>query len=835
MANTFIDINESVGAGSGVSDAIDLNFTPDGDIAATNVQDAIVEVRDDTDVKLTAKQDLSEKGQPNGYAALDGSGRIPSSQLAVSALEYKGAWDANTNSPALASGVGTTGDTYCVSVAGTTNLDGITDWQVGDFLIFNGTTWEKLDNTDAVASVNGQQGVVVLDTDDIAEGVTNLYYTSARFDSDFAGKDTDDLSEGAVNFYYTEARFDTSFGGKDTDDLSEGATNLYYTEARVSANADVAANTAHRDGGANKHDASEIDVEGTLTNAPSAPTDLETVLSEFDTNLQTAFVTVVPTGSTQGDFETAVNAVDALGGGRVLLDSGTYNFGSTSSTFTGLNNVTIEGQGPSSRIEFNSANGQILVFNATSAASGTAANNYSIRDTSVFTSVAGDAASFLAGDYIIIRGTNSDTGEPDAEFNVVETTGNGGTGEIALQFRTTMTMTGVTLARIRDNEYNRVRNLRIVETGGNSDRAIFFQNSNFCRVDDVTFEGPGGFRLGCVVFHQGIHSEANDCRMSDMDQTTGVSFQDCLHFRADGNIMRGLNVSGFANINGIAMNNDSHDGIITNNKFYDLRVQSAIDFDDTPGGRHLVSNNTMIGIQGNAIRIEGYDLHVSDNLIKNTSSTAILVTSNNDRVQIVDNKIINPTTGVQISSGGQDYIVAGNSVFSSSIGIICLGISGVVEGNVVTNPSSDGINIGIGTGVTVSDNSISDGSNRGMHITDGTVECSISQNTIYNSGGVAIELRGNANGAIERCVVSNNVISRAAAAAGNGILVTGGIDNIICQNSIRDYTTAAIRLEDQSSPVIVTDWNMVRLNNVRGLVITDASTGANNDIANNIT
>ena len=32
----------------------------------------------------------------------------------------------------------------------------------------------------------------------------------------------------------------------DSDELTEGATNLYYTEARVSANTDVAANTAHR-------------------------------------------------------------------------------------------------------------------------------------------------------------------------------------------------------------------------------------------------------------------------------------------------------------------------------------------------------------------------------------------------------------------------------------------------------------------------------------------------------------------------------------------------------------------------------------------------------------
>jgi hypothetical protein len=43
---------------------------------------------------------------------------------------------------------------------------------------------------------------------------------------------TTDVPEGD-NFYYTEARFDTSFAAKDTDDLSEGVVNLYYTDARV--------------------------------------------------------------------------------------------------------------------------------------------------------------------------------------------------------------------------------------------------------------------------------------------------------------------------------------------------------------------------------------------------------------------------------------------------------------------------------------------------------------------------------------------------------------------------------------------------------------------------
>ena len=93
---------------------------------------------------------------------------------------FQGVWNASTNTPALVSSVGTNGYYYIVSVAGSTNLDGITDWQVGDWAIFAGTSWQKVDNTDSVSSVNGFTGAVSLTTDNITEGATNLYFTNTR-------------------------------------------------------------------------------------------------------------------------------------------------------------------------------------------------------------------------------------------------------------------------------------------------------------------------------------------------------------------------------------------------------------------------------------------------------------------------------------------------------------------------------------------------------------------------------------------------------------------------------------------------------------------------------
>lgn len=92
---------------------------------------------------------------------------------------FQTVWNANTNSPSLANGVGTKGHYYVVSVTGSTSLDGITDWAIGDWAIFDGTVWRKVDNTDAVSSVNGYLGAVSLTSADIPE-VTNLYFTTAR-------------------------------------------------------------------------------------------------------------------------------------------------------------------------------------------------------------------------------------------------------------------------------------------------------------------------------------------------------------------------------------------------------------------------------------------------------------------------------------------------------------------------------------------------------------------------------------------------------------------------------------------------------------------------------
>ena len=135
-------------------------------------------------------------GSANGVATLDAGGKVPVSQIpALGDLNYQGTWNATTNVPTLVSSAGTKGYYYVVATAGTTNLNGITDWQIGDWAVFNGSVWQKIDNTDAVTSVNGYTGTVVL----TAADVSAVPYTGATGAVDLNAKTLVNVANLGVN------------------------------------------------------------------------------------------------------------------------------------------------------------------------------------------------------------------------------------------------------------------------------------------------------------------------------------------------------------------------------------------------------------------------------------------------------------------------------------------------------------------------------------------------------------------------------------------------------------------------------------------------------------
>ena len=92
----------------------------------------------------------------------------------IGGLTYKGSWDASTNTPTLPNVNDQNGFYYKVFVKGNTNINGITSWEVGDWIVFNGTNYDQIANYEAVNSVNGKLGNVVVTATDVGLGnVTN--------------------------------------------------------------------------------------------------------------------------------------------------------------------------------------------------------------------------------------------------------------------------------------------------------------------------------------------------------------------------------------------------------------------------------------------------------------------------------------------------------------------------------------------------------------------------------------------------------------------------------------------------------------------------------------
>jgi hypothetical protein len=92
--------------------------------------------------------------------------------LLLGTVTYKGSWSAATNTPTLPNPPSsiTNGNYYVVSAAGTQFS---LSFNIGDWIISNGSAWEKVDNTDAVSSVFGRTGAVVgVSTDYSSVGIT---------------------------------------------------------------------------------------------------------------------------------------------------------------------------------------------------------------------------------------------------------------------------------------------------------------------------------------------------------------------------------------------------------------------------------------------------------------------------------------------------------------------------------------------------------------------------------------------------------------------------------------------------------------------------------------
>jgi hypothetical protein len=172
---------------------------------------------------------------------------ISSITNALGALNYKGTWNAATNTPTLADGTGAKGDYYVVSTAGTQTFGGVQlFFGLGDWIAYNGAVWQRVEG----GSDGNFANVMLTSTDaGAAESpILDLYRDSASpAASDtlaeivFNGEDSAGNKQKYACFHASilsptsgaeqgQLHFETATGGASTEKMIIGTTNLVINE-----------------------------------------------------------------------------------------------------------------------------------------------------------------------------------------------------------------------------------------------------------------------------------------------------------------------------------------------------------------------------------------------------------------------------------------------------------------------------------------------------------------------------------------------------------------------------------------------------------------------------
>ena len=245
---------------------------------------------------------------------VNAQGQITSiSTNALNSPAYQGTWNASTNTPTLTSSVGTNNNYYIVSTAGTTTLNGISLWSVGDWAIFNGTTnaWEKVlgGSTEAFSSL-------------IVTGLTGYMYANGT--SAVTASTTIPTSALSGNFVST---FSAGTTGLTPSTATAGAITLGGTLALASGGTN--ANLTATAGGIVYSGASALAISSAgssgqvLTSGGTGAPTWSNLSSIGVTTLSFGTTGLTPSTATSGAITVAGTLAVANGGTGVTSSSGT--------------------------------------------------------------------------------------------------------------------------------------------------------------------------------------------------------------------------------------------------------------------------------------------------------------------------------------------------------------------------------------------------------------------------------------------------------------------------------------------------------------------------------
>ena len=227
----------------------------------------------------------------NGIPQLDSNAKILVSQLPNSVMEYKGTWNAATNTPTLVNGTGNQGDVYLCNVAGTANFGaGAITFAVGDQVIYSGTIWQK-----AGGATGTVTSVALTETGDALTITGSPITTSGIINIGFAGT-TGQYINGAGNLT-TFPSFVSSVG------LTTTSPALTITNSPITSSGNIGLNFA---GTGSQY----IKGDGTLATFPTTIDQAKRLITEVynSTGATLTKGTVVYINGGQGNLPTVTKA-----------------------------------------------------------------------------------------------------------------------------------------------------------------------------------------------------------------------------------------------------------------------------------------------------------------------------------------------------------------------------------------------------------------------------------------------------------------------------------------------------------------------------------------------
>ena len=286
---------------------------------------------------------------------------ISSITNALGALNYKGTWNASSNTPTLADGTGAKGDYYVVSTAGTQTFGGIQlFFGTGDWIAYNGAVWQRVEggsdgNFANVTLTSTDAGANEAPTLDLYRDSASPTAADTLAEIQFNGEDSAGNKQKYACIHGSilsptsgseqgQIHFETQTAGASTEKMIIGTTNLVINDIgavfNVRIEGDTDANLFYTDatnsrvGIGTASPATKLDVSGTAT--ISGTTTLSGLTASTDLALDASknIVSVVnPTFSAYGSTGQNISTATFT---KVTLGSEDYDTNSNfaSSTFT---------------------------------------------------------------------------------------------------------------------------------------------------------------------------------------------------------------------------------------------------------------------------------------------------------------------------------------------------------------------------------------------------------------------------------------------------------------------------------------------------------------------